>query len=98
MNHARRASDRRGAVERHIQSILAVIMAGLIAWVGTSIVSLRSEVSIATARIEAVREQLKQFNDERYPAVQALSDFKLRDQRIEENTRRIADLETKRQK
>ena len=92
-------------MERHIQSVLAVIMTALIAWVGTSIVdlrgetgALRGEISIANAHIEAVRDQLKQATSERYPSSQALADFRLRDQRIEDNTRRIADLETKRQK
>ena len=99
---AHKENDLKSAMERHAQSVLALLIMALVTWVGVTIIGLkdatteiRGDVRLANVQIEALREQIKLSADDRYRKSQAEADFRLRDQRIENNERRISNLENK---
>lgn len=96
----RRASDRRGTLERHAQTVLVAIVVCLIGWVGLSITglrettqSLRGDIGLVNERVASLQKQWDVASPSQYTASQAVSDLRLRDQRIDENARRISELE-----
>lgn len=99
-SYGRRASDRRGTLERHAQTVLVSLVILLIGWVGLSITELRDtalgirgELALVAERVNLLQKQVDLSSSVQYSAAQAVSDFRLRDQRIEENSRRLVELE-----
>lgn len=98
--YGRRASDRRGTLERHAQTVLVSLVILLIGWVGVSITelrdtvqSIRGDVLLVSERVNLMQKQIDLTTNTLYTTSQAAADLRLRDQRIEENARRIGDLE-----
>lgn len=94
------SDSKQGVFERHAQSVVALLIAALVSWVGISTSQLREDfqavkgdIRVINVEVSAVKDQLALANQDRYRASQANSDFKLRDQRIDQNSRRLDSLE-----
>lgn len=86
----------RPAWERHLQSLLMVMVAGLIGWVGLSITGIREDnvrmserISALTATVERLEERLSIS----LTAPQVQRELEARDMRIEDHEKRIRTLE-----
>jgi hypothetical protein len=88
-------SDRRygGGVERHIQTILTMGVAALLAWQLTTIEEMRVELAILTGRVDALAVRVDEAASDRYRTVDATRDFALRDQVVEGLNYRIKRVE-----
>jgi hypothetical protein len=88
------SSDRRqSSVERHVQTILTLGVAALLAWQLTTIEEMRVEVAILSGRVDALAARVDEASSDRYRTVDATRDFALRDQVIEGLNYRIERVE-----
>lgn len=73
---------RRGGVERHIQTILTMGVAALLAWQLSTIEEMRVELAILAGRVDALAARVDDASSDRYRTADANRDFALRDQVI----------------
>ncbi len=73
---------RQSGVERHIQTILTIGVAGLMAWQLTTIEEMRVELAILSGRVDALAARVDDASADRYRTADANRDFALRDQVI----------------
>lgn len=88
------------ALERHAQTILVIVVAALITWVGLSITGLREtaielkgEIKLVTSHFDALQKQLAIATTDRIRKSEAEAAFELRDERIHTLNRRMSSLE-----
>jgi hypothetical protein len=74
---------RRGGVERHIQTILTMGVAALLAWQLSTIEEMRVELAILAGRVDALAARVDDASADRYRTADAERDLALRDQVIQ---------------
>lgn len=92
--------DEPTAFERHSQSVLAVVITGLLTWAGWSISGLKEtairmegQIAVVRTHVDGLTEQLRMAATERYRSTQAASDFALRDAARTRLEERVTSLE-----
>ena len=95
-------NDRPRAFERHVQSLLLVVVAGLIGWAGMSISSTASDVAAMSVQIASLKEDLRDLRAElreqvaaSYPRVQADTDLGQIHGRLDDHEARLRMLESR---
>jgi len=71
-------SERPSILEQHAQTLIMVIVIGLLGWVGMTLNTLQTNVAQMTAKIESLQSEvqyLRTLNDDRYSAKQAERDW-----------------------
>ena len=90
------ASETSRTLERHFQSIIGVIVIGVLGWVGYNVNDTAKQIAVLGTQLEALQEQvddLKEGTRERYTKTDAARDFLLRDSNINSLLARIDRLE-----
>ena len=91
-----RRQTERSAVERHAQSLLLVIVAGLIGWVGLSISSMGQMIARLEERVTYMTTQISDLKNGNYTQTDAVRDIGRVDGRIDELSGRVQRLEGER--
>lgn len=84
---------RRGGLEKHVQTILTMGVAALLAWQLTAVEEMRIQLATLAGRVEALAARVDEASSDRYRAAEAQRDFALRDQVIHRLEMRVARLE-----
>lgn len=86
--------------ERHAQSAVAVLLLGVLAWVGIKVTSvgdnllvLTGDVRVLSAELQGVKGQLEAATNNRYTAQQAAAEERIRDAEHADMARRLNSLE-----
>lgn len=69
------ADDRGFRIEQHIGTILQVLVIGLLGWSLQTTVTLRTDVGIMQAKLEALQASVSQGTNDRYRSSDATRDF-----------------------
>lgn len=91
----------RSAIERHIQSGLAVIMIGLAGWIAMSVSHLTTDMAVMQSKVEAIQSRISDFRaamNDRYRKEDAHRDLAARDRRLDRIEKRLDRLEDPRRK
>lgn len=86
------------ALERHVQTLLGVIVVGLISWTGVSLNSMQQNVAGMIVKIEQLQSEvayLRQFSADRYTAQQAGNDWSRNRVEMDEIRQRLREVERK---
>jgi|GEM_PF-5875960 len=89
--------ERPSLLEQHAQTLIMVIVIGLLGWVGMTLNTLQTNVAQMTAKIESLQSEvqyLRTLNDDRYSAKQAERDWAQNRREMEQIRDRIRILET----
>ncbi len=85
-----------GGLERHLQSLLTMGVAGLLGWQLITLEELRVNLQVDLARlsgrVDALAARVDEASSDRYRLADAKRDFALRDQRIQSLEMRIAQM------
>lgn len=86
------------ALERHVQTVLGVIVVGLISWTGVSLNKMQQNVAGMTVKIEQLQTEvayLRQFSADRYTSQQAGNDWNRNRVEMDEIRQRLRAVERK---
>lgn len=89
----RRVSDRRGILERHVQTVLVMLAVAAMLWVGTTLVALQGDTRVINSTLISLQDEMKSAALDRYTVKMAEADQKLRDFQIQAANRRLDELE-----
>lgn len=84
------------ALERHAQTLIGVIITGLIFWMGVTIQNQSTTLAGMRAELNGMQAQLtlySQQTQDRYTAARAVADFQVRDQALSDLRDRVRELE-----
>ncbi|MEG3640714.1 hypothetical protein [Magnetococcus sp. PR-3] len=85
--------ERRRGLERHVQTILTMGVAALMAWQLTTIEQMRVELAILSGRVDALAARVDDASSDRYRIADAQRDLALRDQAIKALEGRVVQVE-----
>lgn len=91
---AERGGER--ALERHVQTFIAALLTGLVAWVGFQVQNQSSDIVRLETQILGLQQSVNRLQEDRdlvYDASRAQSDFAVRDREIADLRERLRDLE-----
>nr|CRH06155.1 conserved protein of unknown function [Candidatus Magnetococcus massalia] len=89
----RRPTPSHNGLERHVQTVLTMGVAALMAWQLTTIEQMRVELAILSGRVDALAARVDEASSERYRSTDAHRDFALRDQAIKALEARVEQVE-----
>lgn len=84
-------------LEQHAQTLIMVIVIGLLSWVGMTLNGLQTTVAQMTAKIESLQSEvqyLRAMNSDRYTAEQAARDWQQNRRELDDIKDRLRKLET----
>lgn len=90
------SSGEQTILEQHAQTIIMVIVIGLLSWVGMTLNGLQTTVAQMTAKIELLQSEvqyLRAMNGDRYTAEQAARDWQQNRRELDDIKERINRLE-----
>lgn len=85
-------------IEQHIGTILQVMVIALLGWSLSTTVSLRTEVGVLQAKMEAVQSTMLQGTNDRYRGSDAVRDFRVVWDELGRLEKRMAACESRHQK
>lgn len=86
-------------LERHIQTGVAIVLVGLVGWVGLTVTGNREQIARLDERVDNLVQAFARVDarlDGRYQATEAKRDFAERDRRLDALDTRVRELEGRR--
>lgn len=92
------SSIKSSVFERHAQTVISTLVAGLVFWVGVTMQDMQKSLAGMTVHIQNLQTEvatLRIKNGDRYTATQALTDWNRNKQELDDIRLRLRDVERK---
>lgn len=90
--------ERRTPMERHVQTVIQVVILGVLGWIGNTVVSLRDSSNVLTTQITELKQQVNAMQGrfgEYMPRSETQSRFEAHDAKHADIDRRLDSIERK---